>query len=87
MNTNEIDANSPCTATVTPTSNGGMQVALNVPTYSGVLPLELTAERQADGDWIVFLVNTDGLDAMNGIVYLGAPDVPRAAARAKRDKV
>jgi hypothetical protein len=54
-----IDHTSPCEATVIPDDNGGMTVRLFVPTYSGGMTFELTAERDAEPDpdsgWRVYL--------------------------------
>lgn len=78
-----IGPTSPCTATVTPDEHGGLIVALHVPTYSGGQSFTLAAERDADGDWRVFIPWPDDspeigmlgdLEVANGIVYLGAPD-------------
>lgn len=45
----------PCTVTVTPADKGGMTVEINIPTYEGGAILQTTVERDADGDWRVFL--------------------------------
>lgn len=80
---------SPCTATLTPDTGGGLLVELHVPTYSGGVTLSLQAERSSDGDWRVYIPWPDGMeeedvrsvnggvgDCRDGILYLGAPDVP-----------
>ena len=80
-------ADEPCTAVVTPGDRGGLDIALNVPTWDGNVELHLTAERDRSGDWVVAIPWTDqwtdrpivihgGYEVMNGVVYLGAPDVP-----------
>jgi hypothetical protein len=45
----------------------------------------LMVERDADGDWRLFLPDASGFEESRGIVYLGAPDQPVVAARLKPD--
>lgn len=77
---------SPCTARITPGDDGGITVAVEVPTFEGGAIFTISTERDADGDWRVFIpwsgessddevILADGHSCMNGILYLGAPDV------------
>jgi hypothetical protein len=78
-------------ASVTARSNGeGLSVTLTVPSYDGDIEFEMHAERDADGDWRVFvpwfedlrgnpaadqeLILENGVGVTNGICYIGAPD-------------
>lgn len=78
-----INSESPCTATMTPDDNGGLTVALFVPTYGGGATFEMSVERDRDGDWTVFIpwpadieeATIQGMEVLNGILYLGSPDV------------
>jgi hypothetical protein len=89
METNQIDANSPCTAEVTPSdNNGGLRVTVTVPTDNGVIPITLTVERQQDGDWAIYLPSAAALDAVPlrpGTAGLGAPTDIRPAELDTRD--
>lgn len=78
---------SPCTVTTVPQEKGGVRVTVMVPTYSGGAEFTISVERSPDGDWMVFIPWTaadddgpvllaDGCECSNGIVYIGAPDVP-----------
>ena len=84
---------SPCTVTITAGTDGGVGIELMIPTYSGGAILSLMTERDADGDWRIFIPWPDGMDedrsftieggmadAANGIVYMGCPDIPVDAA-------
>ena len=76
METNQIDANSPCTAEVTPSDD------------NGVIPITLTVERQQDGDWAISLPSAAALDAVPlrpGTAGLGAPTDIRPAELDTRD--
>lgn len=79
----------PATAEITPDADGGLQVAIIIPTYRGNARFAFTAERTGSGDWAVTvpwttrLVDEDviipdetGKEFVftNGITYLGAPD-------------
>lgn len=72
---------------VIPQEQGGVTALVKVPTYSGDQTFSITVERDADGDWRVFipwsrdfgdepLMLDNGTEVSNGIVYLGAPDDP-----------
>lgn len=50
-----LHPDSPCTASVQPDDDGGVRVAVRIPTYSGGVELSITVERSNDGDWLVFL--------------------------------
>jgi hypothetical protein len=43
----------PATARVTPLDEGGIEIAMTVPTYAGEATFILAAERDGGGDWIV----------------------------------
>lgn len=45
----------PCVVEVEPGSRGGVTVEIRIPTYLGGTILRTTIERDADGDWVVFL--------------------------------
>lgn len=79
----------PTTLEVVPLEDGGLEVTMSVTTYEGVANFTLRAERDADGDWRVWIPwrseNTDeafilanGCEAFNGIVYLGGPEAAPA---------
>jgi hypothetical protein len=65
-----------------------MTVTLRVPTYSGGVEFSLAAERDGDGDWRVYVpwpdlpnspdpvVMPGGIEVLNGVAHLGAPDGP-----------
>jgi hypothetical protein len=84
-----LTPDSPCRVEVIPSENGGVHVELFIPTYEGGARFALTAERDNDGDWRLFVPHygTDRdvqtmeaesggfYEVCNGIIYLGAPDV------------
>jgi hypothetical protein len=88
----KLHPDSPCEAIVAPLEDGGIDVKVRVPTYSGGMELTLKAERSNDGDWVLFLpMWPEGMDEApvtavdwlgndydvgGGIVYVGAPDIP-----------
>lgn len=83
-----LGPSSPCEVKVTPGTEGGLDIEVFVPTYDGGATFSITVERDNDGDWRVFLpwiadlndqevILSDGHAVLNGIAYLGAPDVPR----------
>jgi hypothetical protein len=75
-------------ATVASLEEGGIDVTVTVPTYSGEQRLSLRVERDNGGDWIVFIpwpelpenldqplfLEGSGLEVAGGALYLGAPD-------------
>lgn len=85
-----LKPDSPCEVTVTPLDNGGVDVKVFVPTFSGGGYLSITVERDAEGDWLAFIpwpddldenrsyhINEHWCDAANGVAYIGAPDLER----------
>ncbi len=77
---------SPCEAIVSPDDKGGISVDVFVPTYEGGARFNITTERSNDGDWVVSIpwlesnndrpvILADGHECLNGLIYLGAPDV------------
>jgi hypothetical protein len=81
MTTPMIGPDSPCQARVIPGRAGGISVTVDVPCYGGMHPLSVTVERDRGGDWVVTMPDTSDLEVMNGITYLGAPDIKRPASR------
>lgn len=78
-----------CEVHIVPDRKGGIAVRLRVPTYGGGAEFWMSAERDNDGDWRVFIpwpsdagdevrpINTGGdtdAEVCGGILYLGAPD-------------
>lgn len=70
---------------VIPQADGGVCAQVQVPTYSGDKTFTITVERDADGDWRVFIpwspdfttepvTMENGTECANGIVYMGSPD-------------
>jgi hypothetical protein len=51
-----------------------LDVTLHVPTYDGGVAFTLSVEPDNDGDWRVFLPDTDKFDVSGGIVFLGGPE-------------
>jgi hypothetical protein len=70
-----IGPGTPASVTIDPKANGGVEIDLFVPTYEGGATFNLTAERDNDGDWRVFLPETKDYEVSAGVIYLGAPDV------------
>jgi len=56
---------------------GALDVTLVVPTYEGDARFTLSVEPDADGDWRVFLPDTDDYEVSGGVIYLGSPDEVR----------
>jgi hypothetical protein len=56
------------------TRGGAIDVTLTVPTYSGEVSFTMSVEPDNDGDWRVFMPETDEYDESGGVVYLGGPD-------------
>lgn len=67
---------SKCEVTTLPLDNGGICATVIIPTYCGGVALTIEAQRQGDRSWVVYMPDTSEYDESNGIVYLGAPDVP-----------
>lgn len=51
----KINSDSPCEVTVVPQPDGGVDIQLFVPTYSGGQTFTMSAERDGDGNWRIFL--------------------------------
>jgi hypothetical protein len=76
-----IGPSSLCSAEVFQGEDDTFNVSLLVPTYQGILRLQISAERAADNDWVIHLPNTTDLDVTRdgGMILVGAPDVERSS--------
>lgn len=88
--TDTVKPGDPCEVTVTPLDGGGVNVTVRVPGYQADSYFDLSVERDPDGEWRVAIpwpdeVQTEnagehtyrGMDVLNGLLYLGSPDVER----------